>query len=49
MTELKNNLQPLLTLVAKEILPPSPGVDYLKAKYQLILKYGFLTFSSFSP
>ena len=38
MTELKNSLEPVLKLVTEGVLPPSPGVDYIKAKYQLILK-----------
>ncbi|KAI9554237.1 hypothetical protein GHT06_019509 [Daphnia sinensis] len=39
MTELKNNIEPILELVTKGMLPPSPGVDYVKAKYHLILNY----------
>lgn len=39
MTELKNNLKPILELVTTGVLPPSAGVDYVKAKYHLILKY----------
>ncbi|KAK4008465.1 hypothetical protein OUZ56_013605 [Daphnia magna] len=39
MTELKNNIEPILELVTKGMLPPSPGVEYVKAKYHLILNY----------
>lgn len=42
MAEVKNTLEPLLKLVTENVLPPSPGVQYIKSKYQLILKYIFL-------
>ncbi|XP_057375574.1 something about silencing protein 10-like [Daphnia carinata] len=39
MEELKNNIEPILELVTKGLLPPSPAVDYVKAKYHIILNY----------
>ena len=39
MTELKDYLQPILELISKDLLPPSAGVDYIKTKFNLIMRY----------
>ena len=45
MKELKDNLQPILNLITDGLLPPSPGVDYIKARYNIIMKYNLLVFN----
>ena len=38
MNELKDNLQPILKVISQGLLPHSAGVDYIKTKYNLIMK-----------
>lgn len=38
MTELKENLAPILNLISTGVIPPSPAADFIKAKHQLITK-----------
>jgi U3 small nucleolar RNA-associated protein 3 len=45
MKELKDNLQPILNLITDGSLPPSPGVDYIKARYNIIMKYNLFVFN----
>jgi len=39
MTELKENLAPILNLISTGVIPPSPAADFIKAKHQLITNY----------
>jgi len=39
LSELKNNIQPLLTEVVKNELPTSDGISFLEAKFHLLLNY----------
>jgi len=39
MTELKENLGPILNLVSTGVIPPSPAADFIKTRYQLIMNY----------
>ena len=41
MTELKQNVVPIMNLINGNALPPSPGVEFIKAKHQTIIKYYF--------
>ncbi|XP_051026306.1 something about silencing protein 10 [Acomys russatus] len=39
LTEVKGELEPLLQLVEKGVIPPGKGSEYLKTKYNLYLNY----------
>ena len=39
MKELKDNLQRILNLITDGLFPPSLGVDYIQARYNIIMKY----------
>ncbi|XDC56525.1 hypothetical protein R6Z07M_007707 [Ovis aries] len=39
LTEMKDELEPLLQLVEQKIIPPGKGSQYLKTKYNLYLNY----------
>ncbi|XP_063519797.1 something about silencing protein 10 [Pongo pygmaeus] len=39
LTEVKDELEPLLQLVEQEIIPPGKGSQYLRTKYNLYLNY----------
>ena len=41
LTEMKDELEPLLQLVEQKIIPPGKGSQYLRTKYNLYLNYCF--------
>lgn len=39
MTDLKEIISPLMKLIDDGVIPESPGVNFIRAKYHLIMRY----------